>query len=163
MMGEYIQKNGGFGSYIMERDALRAAMFATYESIRYDEAEQAFVEAIPKKHVKSAKERVTGVDESPLIHGNIQMTKLQQKGTNNLETLRDEWAGRFREKYCQGGAISQEERYVINNTKITTLKALIMADEEQRTGDEYKEHFFKPRFTAYDLYEWDVVKKKSNR
>jgi hypothetical protein len=157
-----LKREYGEERYAEKHKQLKEAMAKTFTVERKREAKESLKSVLSQQHIPSAKERVSGIDISPMMRDLIQFGKIFEKikgvNTRNLGVLQTEWKGR---KAVQlGRELSAEECSAITRTGIGDLKKLIRGDEKIRTekdGEYSNDKFFKPLHTSYDDYKWETV------
>jgi hypothetical protein len=100
--------------------------------------------------VPSARERVSGYDESAATLGLLQLGKLF---TPNLALLRNEWKGRKIARLRR--PLTDAEALIIETTGLRDVKTAIKkheAEREREVDEVHNEKFFKPLFTNAEHY-----------
>jgi hypothetical protein len=136
-------------------EALKKNLKQTYQGKRIEEIKADFREVLNNPHVPTAKERQRGVDHSAAILGLIQYGKLRGKGTNNIELLRQECQGRYKDRDLP---LVKGKTACIRTDGIKNLSELIRMNEFERDPTMDKK-YFKPQHTEYDDYSFDHVTK----
>jgi hypothetical protein len=133
----------------------RAGLDSSYTSLRLDNARAQIDNILSEPHVPSARERVSGYDESAATLGLLQFGKLF---TPNLSLLRDEWKGRKSGRL--GRPLTFAETLIIEKTGLRDVKQAIKkheAERERQEGEVHNEKFFKPLFTDREHYKFNLI------
>jgi hypothetical protein len=129
----------------------REGLDSSYTSLRLDDARAQIDNILSEIHVPSARERLSGYDESAATLGLLQLGKLF---TANLALLRDEWKGR--KIALLGRPLTDAEAFFIENIGLRDVKTAIKKHEAEREKAEDETHnkkFFKPLFTNAEHYQ----------
>jgi hypothetical protein len=127
----------GEGVYQEKKQRMAEKLQRTFEVIQVQQAKGDFEEALKVTHIPSAKENVEGFDTSPLLENKLQLGKLNDKGTNNLQLLGKELIGRMQSSL--GRSLTDDELKEIEKMGINTIKEKIMKKlEAERCKDDPK-------------------------
>jgi hypothetical protein len=145
----------GSDEYDRRWKSQRAGLDSSYTSLRLYDARAQIDNILSEPHVPSARERVSGYDESAATLGLLQLGKLFMP---NLTLLQNEWKGRKSARL--GRALTDVEMLIIERTKLIDVKQAIKkheADRERAEDEAHNGKFFKPLFTNAEDYTFKLT------